>query len=67
MPVLLFDEAYWRRVIDFGFLAEEGVIDPRDLNLFRFVETAEAAWELIQRYYAEADAAAAATAAGKAP
>lgn len=57
MPVLLFDEAYWRRVVDFGFLAEEGVIDPRDLGLFRFVETAEEAWALIQRHYAEADAA----------
>jgi uncharacterized protein (TIGR00730 family) len=59
MPVLLFDEAYWRRVIDFEFLAEEGVVDARDLRLFSFVETAEQAWEHIQRYYAEADAAAA--------
>jgi uncharacterized protein (TIGR00730 family) len=53
MPVLLFDEAYWRRVIDFEFLAEEGVVDPHDLNIFRFVETAEQAWEVIQRHYAE--------------
>lgn len=58
MPVLLFDEAYWRRVIDFGFLAEEGVIDPHDLRLFSFVETAEQAWDHIQRHYAQADATA---------
>jgi uncharacterized protein (TIGR00730 family) len=57
MPVLLFDEAYWRRVIDFEFLAEEGVVDPHDLGIFRFVETAEQAWEVIQRHYAEAPAA----------
>ena len=58
MPVLLFDEVYWRRVIDFGFLAEEGVIDPHDLSLFRFVETAEQAWDLIQAHYAQETAAA---------
>ncbi|MEK0085514.1 TIGR00730 family Rossman fold protein [Benzoatithermus flavus] len=53
MPVLLFDEAYWRRVIDFEFLAEEGMIDPHDLNIFRFVETAEQAWEVIRRHYGD--------------
>jgi uncharacterized protein (TIGR00730 family) len=57
MPVLLFDEAYWRRVVDFEFLAEEGMVDGHDLRLFRFVETAEQAWEVIQRHYAEAEAA----------
>lgn len=55
MPVLLFDEAYWRRVIDFEFLAEEGMIDPHDLNIFRFVETAEQAWDVIQRHYGNAE------------
>ena len=51
IPVLLFDEAYWRRVVDFDFLAEEGVIDARDLGLFRFVESAEQAWDLIRRHH----------------
>ena len=44
MPVLLFDRDYWRRVVDFEALVEEGVIDARDLGLFSFVETAEEAW-----------------------
>jgi uncharacterized protein (TIGR00730 family) len=57
MPVLLFGETYWRRVVDFEFLAEEGMVDGHDLRLFRFVETAEQAWEVIQRHYAEAEAA----------
>ena len=57
MPVLLFDEVYWRRVVDFEFLAEEGMVDGHDLRLIRFVETAEQAWEVIQRHYAEAEAA----------
>jgi uncharacterized protein (TIGR00730 family) len=52
MPVLLFDEAYWRRIINFEGLVEEGVIDPEDLRIFRYVETAEQAWEIIERHYA---------------
>ena len=51
MPVLLFNEAYWRRLIDFEAMAEEGVIDHGDLDLFTFVETAEEAWNVIQRHY----------------
>jgi len=51
IPVLLFDEAYWRRVIDFEVLVEEGMIDPEDAELFRYVETAEEAWEVIRRHY----------------
>lgn len=56
MPVLLFDEAYWRQVIHFETLAEAGVVDPEDLGLFTYVETAEQAWAQIERHYAEAAA-----------
>jgi uncharacterized protein (TIGR00730 family) len=51
IPVLLFDEAYWRRVIDFDALVEEGMIDPEDAEIFCYVETAEQAWEVIRRHY----------------
>ena len=59
MPVLLFDAAYWRRVVNFAALVEEGVVDERDLGLFSFVESAEDAWAAIERHYAEAAPAAA--------
>ena len=36
----------------FEALVEEGVVSARDLNLFRFVETAEEAWKIIQDFYA---------------
>lgn len=52
MPVLLFDRDYWHRVVDFAALAEEGVIDAVDLDLFQFVETAEEAWAIIEAHYA---------------
>jgi hypothetical protein len=51
MPILLFDEAYWRRIINFEAMAEEGVIAPADLQLFRYVESAEAAWRAICAHY----------------
>jgi len=51
VPVLLFGREYWRRVIDFEALVDEGTIDPRDLDLFQYVETAREAWEAIRHFY----------------
>jgi uncharacterized protein (TIGR00730 family) len=51
LPVILFGRAWWSRLINWKFLRDEGVITPEDLNLFRFAETAEEAWEKIQEYY----------------
>ncbi|MDT0577012.1 TIGR00730 family Rossman fold protein [Croceicoccus sp. F390] len=51
IPILLFGEQFWNRVINFQALAEEGVISQEDLSLFRVVETAEQAWERINKFY----------------
>jgi uncharacterized protein (TIGR00730 family) len=51
MPVLLFDAGYWRRIVDFDAMVEAGVIDERDLDIFGYVETAEQAWDVIQKHY----------------
>lgn len=51
LPILLFGTDFWNRVIDFEALAEEGTISHKDLNLFQFVETADQAWNIIQRFY----------------
>ncbi len=47
IPVLLFGKSFWERVVNFNVLVEEGTISPKDLELFTYVETAEAAWEII--------------------
>ena len=47
VPVVLFGEAFWRSIIDWEALAEAGTISPEDLDLFRFVETAEEALAVI--------------------
>ena len=51
LPILLFGRDFWTRVVDFEALAEEGVISPNDLKLFRFVETAEEAWQMVSEHY----------------
>ena len=51
IPILLFGEDFWNRVINFEALAEEGTINREDLNLFRWCETAEDAWNHITSFY----------------
>lgn len=47
IPVLLFGRHFWQKVVNFEALVEEGTISPEDLHIFRYVSTAEEAWELI--------------------
>jgi uncharacterized protein (TIGR00730 family) len=57
LPILFFGEDYWRRIVNFEALAEEGTISPDDLELFKFVETADEAWQRICDHYAGSDEA----------
>jgi predicted Rossmann-fold nucleotide-binding protein len=50
-PVLLFGRAFWQRLLDFDYLVQTGMINAADLALFRFVETAEEAWEILAAHY----------------
>ena len=49
MPVVLFGRDYWRRLVDFEFLIEEGMIEREHLDLFDLVDTAEEAWSAMVR------------------
>jgi predicted Rossmann-fold nucleotide-binding protein len=49
IPLLLFGESFWRRVIDFDVLVEAGTIAAEDLGLIHFVDTADAAWAHVVR------------------
>ncbi|MEZ5549995.1 MAG: TIGR00730 family Rossman fold protein [Pseudomonadales bacterium] len=51
IPVVLVGAAFWRRAVDFEFLADEGVISPADTELFTVVETAEAAVTVLEHFY----------------
>lgn len=51
VPIVLLGRDYWRRIINFEELVDEGMIDEHDLSLFQFVDTAEEAWQIIRTYY----------------
>lgn len=51
IPVLIFGREFWERIINFEALVEEGTVSPEDIELFKYVETAEEAWEIISRIY----------------
>jgi uncharacterized protein (TIGR00730 family) len=47
IPVILFGQLYWEKIINFDALVEEGAITACDRELIQFAETAEQAWQLI--------------------
>jgi len=49
VPIVLFGESYWRRLINLDALVEEDMIRHEDLALFEFADTAEAAWTTLLR------------------
>ncbi len=57
IPVILYDEAYWRSVVNFERLLELGVIGEKDLRIFTFANSPEGAWEALRRGEVEVDRA----------
>jgi len=50
-PILLFGRDFWTKLINFDWLVETGMISALDLDLFKFVETAEEAWAFFEAEY----------------
>ena len=53
IPIVFVGEDYWRNMVNFDGFMEEGVIDPEDMDVFTFVETAEEAWDTILRWHSD--------------
>ncbi len=51
IPVLFYGKDFWNRVVNFEALVEEGVIGPRDLELFHMVETAQEGWDIVMEFW----------------
>ena len=47
IPIVMFGEAYWRKVIDFDHLVRAGAVAPEDVDLIRFVSGVDEAVEII--------------------
>jgi uncharacterized protein (TIGR00730 family) len=50
VPFLLFGREFWQGIINWDALADAGTISAEDLDLFRFVETADEAVDLIENW-----------------
>jgi len=50
VPFLIFGESFWRSIINWETLADAGTISDEDLDLFKFVETAEEAVKVIDNW-----------------
>lgn len=47
VPIVLYDETYWRGLIKFEVMREAGFVRPEDLSLFRYADSPEAAYDCI--------------------
>ncbi len=54
MPIVLFGKDFWKRLVDFEYLAETGLISGDDLKLIHFSDTPEEAWDYIRSHTASA-------------
>jgi uncharacterized protein (TIGR00730 family) len=51
IPIILFGTDYWKRLINFEVLIEDGVISPDDMKLLKFTDDPQEAWETIRAFY----------------
>ncbi len=51
IPIVLFGREFWKQVLDFQFLADEGVIDDAHLDLVQYADTPEEAWAIISGFH----------------
>jgi uncharacterized protein (TIGR00730 family) len=51
VPIVLFGSDYWKRVMNFEALVDEGVISPADLDLFKYADEPQAAWDHIRAFW----------------
>ncbi len=51
VPVVLFGTDYWKRLFNPDVLVEEGAISAEDLELFKYVDSVDDAWQIIRAFY----------------
>jgi uncharacterized protein (TIGR00730 family) len=51
LPIVLFGKEFWKRLIDFNYLAEQGMIHHEDIKLVKLVDTAEEGWDHIRKFW----------------
>lgn len=49
--VVIYDEKYWKNLINFDMLIEQGMISKTDMNLFQFCSAPEEAFDVITKHF----------------
>ena len=47
LPVVIFDSKFWKKVVNWEYLAEAGMINKEDLKLFKFCDSVDEAYDFI--------------------
>lgn len=55
LPILLYGSSFWKKIVNFDYMLETGCISAEDLNLFKFVDSPQEAWERISEFFALLD------------
>lgn len=50
LPILLFGDGFWHKVIDWQALVEAGTVSPRDLEIVTHVSSAAEAWKVVESW-----------------
>ena len=53
IPIILYGSEYWKSIINFQVLADEGVIQDSHLDLIDYADTPEEAWKIIREFHHE--------------
>lgn len=51
IPVVLVGRAFWRRLVDFDFLVDEGYVSPEDIELLTYADDAQEIIETLERFH----------------
>ncbi|QIL69270.1 TIGR00730 family Rossman fold protein [Diaphorobacter sp. HDW4B] len=51
LPIILFGSEFWKKLINFDALVEQGTISASDLKLFKYVDDPAEAWQIIKDFY----------------
>ena len=55
VPIVLYDRAYWTRIVNFQALLENDMIEPGDLKLLDFADDPESVWAMLARHGLRSD------------
>jgi len=55
LPIVLYNEEFWRKTIDFEYLAATGMIDNSDLFLYQYCSTPKEAFDYVIKKLSEID------------